>query len=175
MSIENDRVANSGAAMREALHLQSGIPASLLQNAECVIVVPSTVKFAVGVGGTGGVRLAVTVGFPAGIKSVRNRLDFLCHGLSDPYSFLSEKLTSLSTGLGREEYSGRNTDSHVNETECHVNEIYEIYLRHVEHYRASQALINWQVLQTVTGWMFLDLCSRAYIRTQKCSGTLPPR
>src|SRR4029077_5130958 len=34
--------------------LRSGIPASLLQKAECVIVVPSTLKFAFGVGGSYG-------------------------------------------------------------------------------------------------------------------------
>jgi SH3 domain-containing YSC84-like protein 1 len=53
-SKENDRVANSGMVMREVLQLRSGIPASLLQKAECVIVVPSTLKFAVGVGGSYG-------------------------------------------------------------------------------------------------------------------------
>jgi SH3 domain-containing YSC84-like protein 1 len=53
-SKENDRVANSGTVMREVLGLRSGIPASLLQKAECVIVVPSTLKFAFGVGGSYG-------------------------------------------------------------------------------------------------------------------------
>jgi lipid-binding SYLF domain-containing protein len=53
-SKENDRVANSGTVMREVLQLQSGIPASLLQKAECVIIVPSTLKFAIGVGGSYG-------------------------------------------------------------------------------------------------------------------------
>jgi lipid-binding SYLF domain-containing protein len=51
---ENDRVANSGMVMREVLQLRSGIPASVLQKAECVIIVPSTLKFAVGVGGSYG-------------------------------------------------------------------------------------------------------------------------
>jgi lipid-binding SYLF domain-containing protein len=51
---ENDRVANSGTVMREVLQLRSGIPASLLQKAECVIVVPSTLKFAFGFGGSYG-------------------------------------------------------------------------------------------------------------------------
>jgi SH3 domain-containing YSC84-like protein 1 len=53
-SKENDRVANSGTVMREVLQLRSGIPASLLQKAECVIVVPSTLKFALAVGGSYG-------------------------------------------------------------------------------------------------------------------------
>jgi lipid-binding SYLF domain-containing protein len=51
---ENDRVANSGMVMREVLQLKSGIPAGVLQKAECVIIVPSTLKIAVGVGGSYG-------------------------------------------------------------------------------------------------------------------------
>jgi len=53
-SKENDRIANSGMVMREVLRLQSGIPAAVLQKAECVIVIPSTLKFAVSVGGSYG-------------------------------------------------------------------------------------------------------------------------
>ena len=53
-SKEDDRVANSGVVMREVLQLRSGIPAAVLQKAECVIVVPSTLKFAAGVGGSYG-------------------------------------------------------------------------------------------------------------------------
>jgi lipid-binding SYLF domain-containing protein len=51
---ESNRVANSGMVMREVLQLRSGIPAAVLQKAECVVVVPSTLKFAVGVGGSYG-------------------------------------------------------------------------------------------------------------------------
>jgi len=51
---ENNRVANAGLVMREALQLRSGIPDALLQKAECVVVIPSTLKFAVGVGGSYG-------------------------------------------------------------------------------------------------------------------------
>ena len=51
---EGDRVVNSGMVMREVLQLRSGIPAAVLQKAECVIVVPSTLKFAAGVGGSYG-------------------------------------------------------------------------------------------------------------------------
>ena len=51
---ESDRVANSHG-MREVLPSPSdGIPAAVLQKAECVIVVPSTLKFAAGVGGSYG-------------------------------------------------------------------------------------------------------------------------
>lgn len=51
---ESDRVANSGMVMREVLQLRSGIPEAVLQKAECVIVIPSTLKFAAGVGGSYG-------------------------------------------------------------------------------------------------------------------------
>ena len=51
---ENNRVANSGVVMKEVLQLKSGIPAAVLQKAECVVVIPSTLKFAVGVGGSYG-------------------------------------------------------------------------------------------------------------------------
>ena len=51
---ENNRVANSGTVMREVLQLKSGIPESLIQKAECVVVIPSTLKFAIGVGGSYG-------------------------------------------------------------------------------------------------------------------------
>jgi SH3 domain-containing YSC84-like protein 1 len=61
---ENDRVANSGMVMREVLQLRSGIPASVLQKAECVIVVPSTLKFAVGAGGSYGRGVMTCRGAP---------------------------------------------------------------------------------------------------------------
>jgi lipid-binding SYLF domain-containing protein len=51
---ESERVANSGMVMREILQLRSGIPEAVLQKAECVIVIPSTLKFAAGVGGSYG-------------------------------------------------------------------------------------------------------------------------
>jgi lipid-binding SYLF domain-containing protein len=40
--------------MKEVLGLKSGIPSSVLQKAECVVVIPSTLKFAFGVGGSYG-------------------------------------------------------------------------------------------------------------------------
>jgi lipid-binding SYLF domain-containing protein len=61
---ENERVANSGEVMREVLQLKSGIPASVLQKAECVIVIPSTLKFAIGVGGSYGRGVMTCRGAP---------------------------------------------------------------------------------------------------------------
>jgi lipid-binding SYLF domain-containing protein/outer membrane protein OmpA-like peptidoglycan-associated protein len=63
---ESDRVANSGMVMREVLQLRSGIPEAVLQKAECVIVIPSTLKFAAGVGGSYG----------RGVMTCRGGLDF---------------------------------------------------------------------------------------------------
>jgi SH3 domain-containing YSC84-like protein 1 len=61
---ENERVANAGEVMRDVLQLRSGIPLSVLQKAECVIVVPSTLKFAVGVGGSYGRGVMTCRGAP---------------------------------------------------------------------------------------------------------------
>jgi lipid-binding SYLF domain-containing protein len=40
--------------MREILQVPDNIPADLLQKAECVIVLPSVLKFALGIGGSYG-------------------------------------------------------------------------------------------------------------------------
>jgi lipid-binding SYLF domain-containing protein len=51
---ENERVANAGRVMSEILRIPDNIPSDLLQKAECVIVLPSVLKFAVGIGGSYG-------------------------------------------------------------------------------------------------------------------------
>jgi lipid-binding SYLF domain-containing protein len=51
---ENERVASAGRVMSEILGMPDNIPADLLQKAECVIVLPSVLKFAVGIGGSYG-------------------------------------------------------------------------------------------------------------------------
>jgi lipid-binding SYLF domain-containing protein len=43
---EEQRVQNAGAAMREILNVPDDIPQQLLDKAECVIVLPSVIKFA---------------------------------------------------------------------------------------------------------------------------------
>jgi SH3 domain-containing YSC84-like protein 1 len=50
---EQDRVRNAGAAMKEILNVPDYIP-QLLDKEECVIVLPSVVKFAVVFGGSYG-------------------------------------------------------------------------------------------------------------------------
>jgi lipid-binding SYLF domain-containing protein len=59
---ENRRVANAGRVMSEVLRIPDNIPKDLLQKAECVIVLPSVLKFAVGVGGSYGRGLMVCRG-----------------------------------------------------------------------------------------------------------------
>ncbi len=51
---ENERVASAGRVMSEILGMPDNIPSDLLQKAECVIVLPSVLKFAVGIGGSYG-------------------------------------------------------------------------------------------------------------------------
>jgi len=48
---ENDRLRNSGTVLKEVLNVPDGIPRDLLNKARCVIVFPSVVKAALGVGG----------------------------------------------------------------------------------------------------------------------------
>jgi len=51
---EEERVQNAGTVMKEILDVPDDIPQSLLNKAECVIVLPSVVKFAIGIGGSYG-------------------------------------------------------------------------------------------------------------------------
>ena len=51
---EQQRVHNAGTAIREILNVPDDIPQQLLDKAECVIVLPSVVKFAFGIGGSYG-------------------------------------------------------------------------------------------------------------------------
>jgi lipid-binding SYLF domain-containing protein len=51
---EQDRLENCGVVMQEILDIPDNIPQELLGTAECVIVVPSMTKVALGVGGSYG-------------------------------------------------------------------------------------------------------------------------
>jgi lipid-binding SYLF domain-containing protein len=53
-SKEQDRLENAGVVMQEILDIPDNIPQDLLEKAECVIVIPSMTKIAVGVGGSYG-------------------------------------------------------------------------------------------------------------------------
>jgi lipid-binding SYLF domain-containing protein len=51
---EQSRLENCGVVMEEILNVPENIPQELLEKAECVIVIPSMIKVAVGVGGSYG-------------------------------------------------------------------------------------------------------------------------
>ena len=50
-SREQKRLATCGQVFKEIMDIPDGIPKDLLNKAECVIVIPSVLKFAFGVGG----------------------------------------------------------------------------------------------------------------------------
>src|SRR5215470_9545664 len=51
---EEDRVENAGTVMKEILNAPDSIPQGVLDKADCVIVLPSVKKFAIGIGGSYG-------------------------------------------------------------------------------------------------------------------------
>jgi lipid-binding SYLF domain-containing protein len=51
---EQDRIENAGLVVSEILKIPERIPRRLLEKAECVVVIPSTLRFALGVGGSYG-------------------------------------------------------------------------------------------------------------------------
>ncbi len=51
---EEERVQNAGRVLKEILDIPDNVPKSLLDKAECVIVLPSVKKFAIGIGGNYG-------------------------------------------------------------------------------------------------------------------------
>src|SRR5580693_4477269 len=51
---EADRVANAGRVMKEILNIPDDIPQSVIDKADCVVVLPSVLKFAIGIGGSYG-------------------------------------------------------------------------------------------------------------------------
>lgn len=53
-SHEAERVSNAGKVMSEIVNIPEGIPEATLNKAECVVVLPSVKKFALGVGGSYG-------------------------------------------------------------------------------------------------------------------------
>jgi lipid-binding SYLF domain-containing protein len=51
---EEDRVANAGKVMKEIMDIPDDIPQSVIDKADCVVVLPSVLKFAIGIGGSYG-------------------------------------------------------------------------------------------------------------------------
>jgi SH3 domain-containing YSC84-like protein 1 len=51
---EAERVENAGKVMQEILKAPDGIPQSVLDKADCVVILPSVLKLAIGIGGSYG-------------------------------------------------------------------------------------------------------------------------
>jgi SH3 domain-containing YSC84-like protein 1 len=51
---EQDRVTNAGKVMQEIVNIPEDIPQDVLDKADCVVVLPSVLKFAIGIGGSYG-------------------------------------------------------------------------------------------------------------------------
>src|SRR6266853_446796 len=51
---QEERVENSGKVIKEILNVPDNVPQDLLDKARCVVVLPSVVKFAIGIGGSYG-------------------------------------------------------------------------------------------------------------------------
>src|SRR6202047_5466868 len=51
---ETDRLENAGSVMEEILNIPDNIPQDLIDKAECIVVFPSVMKFAIGIGGSYG-------------------------------------------------------------------------------------------------------------------------
>jgi SH3 domain-containing YSC84-like protein 1 len=66
---ESDRVANSGRVMKEIMDIPDDIPQSVIDKADCVVVLPSVLKVAFGIGGSYG----------RGVMTCRNGKNFEGH------------------------------------------------------------------------------------------------
>src|SRR5260370_37816874 len=51
---QQERLENSGKVIKEILNVPDNVPQDLLDKARCVVVLPSVVKFAIGIGGSYG-------------------------------------------------------------------------------------------------------------------------
>ena len=51
---EADRVKDAGQVLKEIIDIPDNIPKDLFDRAECVLVLPSVKKFAIGIGGSFG-------------------------------------------------------------------------------------------------------------------------
>ncbi len=51
---EEDRVANAGKVIKEIMNIPDDVPQDVIDKADCVVVLPSVIKFAFGIGGSYG-------------------------------------------------------------------------------------------------------------------------
>ena len=51
---EEERVANAGKVIKEIMNIPDDVPQDVIDKADCVVVLPSVLKFAIGIGGSYG-------------------------------------------------------------------------------------------------------------------------
>src|SRR5271157_627896 len=90
---ETKRIENAGTVMGEILNIPDDLPADTLDKAECVIVLPSVIKFALGFGGSYG----------RGVMTCRSGRDF-----SGPWS--APSMMALEGGSFGLQLGGQATD-----------------------------------------------------------------
>lgn len=87
-SKESDRVANAGTVMKEILAAPDSIPQDVLDKADCVVILPSVLKFAIGIGGSYG----------RGVMTCRSGSQF--HGVWSAPSMMALEGGSFGLQLG---------------------------------------------------------------------------
>ncbi len=85
---EHERVENAGKVMQELLNIPDDIPQDTLDRADCVVVLPSVLKFAIGIGGSYG----------RGVMTCRGGKDF--HGAWSAPTMMALEGGSLGFQLG---------------------------------------------------------------------------
>lgn len=87
---EEERVENAGKVMQEILNAPDSIPQDVLDKADCVVVLPSVKKFAIGIGGSYG----------RGVMTCRGGKDF--HGKWGAPTMMALEGGSVGLQLGGE-------------------------------------------------------------------------
>lgn len=85
---EQDRVENAGKVMKEIMDIPDNIPQSVIDKADCVVVLPSVLKFAIGIGGSYG----------RGVMTCRGGKTF--HGRWSPPTMMALEGGSFGLQLG---------------------------------------------------------------------------
>lgn len=94
---EHDRLAECGEVLKEILNVPDNIPQDLLDKAECVLVIPSTKKGAIGIGGNygrgaivcrGGESFTGAWGAPAMFRLIGLNIGFQLGGQETDYVLL---------------------------------------------------------------------------------------
>lgn len=93
----DERLENAAVVLDEILNIPDGIPRSLLDKAECVVVIPSVKKFALGIGGSygrgamvcrGGKSFAGPWGAPAMLRLEGGSIGLQLGGQANDYVLL---------------------------------------------------------------------------------------